>query len=99
MKTSHLPAPRRLRSARNALGKVEMNKTEGSEEILLQTAAAGISPGLVVVIILLATLVVIGVPYAYYKCCRKSPEDSHTKGNQLDSVEVEKLEATEQNQA
>jgi len=85
-------------SARNALGKVEMNKTEGSEEILLQTAAAGISPGLVVVIILLATLVVIGVPYAYYKCCRKSPEDSHTKGNQLDSVEVEKLEATEQKQ-
>lgn len=75
-----------------------LNATEDSQVLIPQPiAASGMSPGIVVVIILLVTFAVIGIPYGYYRCCKKAPADgSHTKGAQLDSVEVEKLDAVEQ---
>lgn len=85
---------------RNRQGNFNVSVVVDDPEIVnIPQKAGGVSPGVVVIIILLVTLVVIGIPYAYYRCCRKSDDSGHVKGNQLDSVEVEKLEAVEQTRA
>jgi len=79
--------------AENELGQNKSSVAAPSDVLTAPPKEGGMSPGIVVVIILAVTFVLVGLPYAYYKFCKKPANQGHIKGSQLDSVEVEKLEA------
>jgi len=82
-------------TATNVVG-TSKSEVKASKDVLIDPPSkGGMSPGIVVVIILAVTFVLVGLPYAYYKFCKKPANERHIKGSQLDSVEVEKLEAGE----
>jgi len=79
--------------ASNVIGKNQSNVAAPNDVLTPPPKEGGMSPGIVVVIILAVTFLLVGLPYAYYKFCKKPANQGHIKGSQLDSVEVEKLEA------
>ena len=55
--------------AENVLGQNKSNIAAPSDVLSAPPKEGGMSPGIVVVIILAVTFVLVGLPYAYYKFC------------------------------